>query len=344
MNLATPKNTKQVRKFIGMINFYRDMWAKRSEILAPLTKLCSKKVKFKWTEIENNAFEEAKRVISKDVLLSYPDFNKEFVIHTDASKYQLGACISQNGNPIAFYSRKLSSAQTRYTTTERELLAIVETLKEFRNILLGQKIIVHTDHKNLTYANFNTERVMRWRLILEEYGPELRYIKGPKNVAADALSRLPLKESEIDLENLAIDNAKLFREKNFTARTMPVNLKTLQAEQQKDKELLKMQKLHKAKFPIKNFRGGEKTRSLICYKDKIVVPKVLQSKIVQWYHTYLCHPGLNRTEETIRQYFTWKNLRKSVQDVCGVCPTCQKTKRSSKNYGHLPPKVAEAVP
>ena len=95
---------------------------------------------------------------------------------------QLGAVISQEGNPIAFYSRKLNPAQTRYTTTERELLSIVETLKEFRTILLGQKIEVFTDHQNLTYKNFNTERVMRWRLILEEFNPKLSYIKGEKTL------------------------------------------------------------------------------------------------------------------------------------------------------------------
>jgi hypothetical protein len=114
-----------------------------------------------------------KRIISKGVLLAYPDFNKPFIIHTDASHTQLGAVISQNARPIAFYSRKLKPEQTRYTTTERELLSIVETL-----ILLGHLIVAHTDHKNLTCANFNTERVMRWRLLLEEYGPELHYIKG----------------------------------------------------------------------------------------------------------------------------------------------------------------------
>ena len=85
----------------------------------------------------------------------------------DASKNQLGAVISQKGKPIAFYSRKTNSAQLNYTTTERELLAIVETLKEFRNILLGQKIIVYIDHQNLTYKTFNTERFMRWRMIVE---------------------------------------------------------------------------------------------------------------------------------------------------------------------------------
>ena len=133
-----------------------------------------------------------KRLIARETLLTYPDFNKAFEIHTDASKVQLGACISQEGKPVAFYSRKLNPAQTRYTTTERELLSIVETLKEFRNILLGQEIIVHTDHENLTYKNFNSDRVMRWRLFIEEYSPNLKYIKGEENVVADALSRLPL--------------------------------------------------------------------------------------------------------------------------------------------------------
>ena len=100
----------------------------------------------------------------------------------DARYYQLGAVISQNGKPIAFYSQKLKSAQIRYTITERELLSIVETLKEYRNILLGYQIRVHTDHKNLVYKNFNTEHIMRWQLLLEEFGPELNYIKGKHNI------------------------------------------------------------------------------------------------------------------------------------------------------------------
>jgi hypothetical protein len=99
---------------------------------------------------------------------------------------------------VAFYSRKLQPAQTRYTTTERELLSIVETLKEFRNILLGQKIKVHTDHENLTYKSFNSDRVMRWRLYIEEYSPELQYIKGTHNVVADALSRLDKLEEPLE--------------------------------------------------------------------------------------------------------------------------------------------------
>ena len=136
-NIATPINKRQLRRFIGMVNYYRDMWIRRSETLAPLTALTSKEAKWKWTDVHQTAFDNMKKLVAREVLLSYPNFNDVFEIHTDASATQLGAVISQKGSPIAFYSRKLNPAQTRYTTTERELLAIVETLKEFRNMLLG---------------------------------------------------------------------------------------------------------------------------------------------------------------------------------------------------------------
>ena len=136
-----PKTRKQLRGFIGMVNFYQDMWPKRSELLAPLSTMTSTKVPFKWTQEHEEAFSKMKKIMAREILLAFPDFSKPFVIHTDASKLQLGAIISQDGKPISFYSRKLNPAQTRYTTTERELLSIVKTLKEFRNILLGQKLL-----------------------------------------------------------------------------------------------------------------------------------------------------------------------------------------------------------
>ena len=149
---------KQIRKFIGMITFYKDMRRKRSDILASLACPTKKEVKFAWTEVEQKTFDDIKRIISRETLLAYPNFNKPFIIHTDASKTQLGAVVSQEGKPITFYSRKLNDAQKRYTATDQELLSIVETLKEFRNILLGHQVIVYTDHRNLTYKNFNTDR------------------------------------------------------------------------------------------------------------------------------------------------------------------------------------------
>eukprot|EP00957_Ditylum_brightwellii_P178439 13591741-Ditylum_brightwellii.AAC.1 len=88
--------------------------------------------------VEQKAFEWAKKIVSQEMLPAYPDFNIPFKVHMDASDTQLGAVIHQQDMPIDFYSCKLNNIQKNYTTTERELLAIVETLKEFKNILLGQ--------------------------------------------------------------------------------------------------------------------------------------------------------------------------------------------------------------
>ena len=106
--MTPPKNQKQVCSFIGLVNYYRDIWTKRSLLLQPLTALTSKKVKFKWKVVKQKVFGEIKQVVAHDTLLIYPDFNKQFDIHMDASELQLGTGISQDVKPIAFYSRKLT--------------------------------------------------------------------------------------------------------------------------------------------------------------------------------------------------------------------------------------------
>ena len=111
-----------------MINYYRDMWQRRSHYSAPLTGLISKNVKFTWGSDQQQAFDRLKKIISRETLLAFPNFNKEFHIYTDASDSQLGAVIMQDNKPLAFYIRKLNSAQKRYTTGEQELLSIVENL------------------------------------------------------------------------------------------------------------------------------------------------------------------------------------------------------------------------
>jgi hypothetical protein len=191
--------------------------------------MTSAKVKSKWTPECQDSFEKMKAIMAKETLVTFPDFTKEFEIHTDASKLQLGACISQGGKPVAFYSCKLQPAQTCYTTTERKLLSIVETLKTFRNILLGQKIKVHTDHENLTYKNFNSDRVMRWRLHIEEYYPDLHYIKGTHNVVADALSCLEIKKPFEDTQESFFGLMECFAKKADTDEFHPLNYQQLKS-------------------------------------------------------------------------------------------------------------------
>ena len=108
VNMKPPKNTKYVRYFIGIVNYYRDMWAKRSHLLHPLTALTLHKVRFKCTDLEQKLFDDIKRAVSQDTLLAYPEFNKRFDIHTDANNCQLGTVIRQNRKPITFYSGKLT--------------------------------------------------------------------------------------------------------------------------------------------------------------------------------------------------------------------------------------------
>ena len=349
LQLEKPNNRRQLRSFLGLVNYYRDMWPRRSHYLAPLSSLVSNNVKWQWTDKCQEAFAKIKSIIAKETLLAYPDFSKPFEIHTDASKVQLGAVISQDNKPIAFYTRKLTLAQTRYTTTERELLSIVECFKEFRNILLGQQIIVHTDHENLTYKNFNSDRVMRWRLYIEEFTPDLRYIKGEKNAVADALSRLPL----MDKDSTDADNPQelyhtyldcLAGDQQDDYDHHPLSYQHLSHAQQIDTNMKKILQQKDSPYQWKDFHGGGKTWSLICHNNKIVVPKLLQKHVIIWYHTTLCHPGINRTEETISQHLWWPKMRQQITEYVKACPTCQKNKRKIKKYGHLPPKQAEATP
>jgi hypothetical protein len=160
--IQLPKGVKQLRHFLGMVQYYRDLWARRSKMLAPLTSLVeecgqtkvtkakgTKKVPWHWDEVNQRAFDNVRATAAKKLVLVYLDYLKAFKIYTDASSKQLGAVLTQYNRPIAFFSRKLSVAQCKYSVTKVELLAIVKIVNEFKGMLWGQSIKVFTDHKNL---------------------------------------------------------------------------------------------------------------------------------------------------------------------------------------------------
>ena len=150
---APPTSVKELCRFLGLLQYYQDLWEQHSQLLAPLTDLVgdcrhtkathkkgTKKSPWHWDDKHQESFNSVKKLIAREVMLAYPNFNEPFDIYTDASTHQLGAVITQNNRPIAFFSRKLSDAQRKYTVTELELISIVETLKEFKGMLWGQQI------------------------------------------------------------------------------------------------------------------------------------------------------------------------------------------------------------
>ena len=390
--LQPPSNVKQLRRVLGIIQYYRDIWEKRTDLLSPLTDLVgecgttkstkkkgTKKAPWHWDDIHQKAFESIKTMIARDIVLAYPDFTKKFVIYTDASKRQLGAVITQDNRPLAFFGRKLNGAQQKYNITELELLSIVETLKEFKGMLFGQEIEIYTDHINLTRdaLGLTSDRVFRWRLLIEEYGPKIMYIKGIDNTVADAISRLdynPAMNRHADDEINSIN--KQVKWNNFLTLLNHYDTKSSDEKYNTDyktsysqvfinnmsddeiypltvAEIADAQRVDpkwKSFFKQEDPRGKirkviiDETDVLVKDKSRLVIPKVLQARALQWYHHYLQHPGETRLEETLVAVMYWPGLRADVRRHVKSCKRCQLGKRRKRKYGHVPSKIADQVP
>jgi RNase H-like domain found in reverse transcriptase/Integrase zinc binding domain len=256
-------------------------------------------------------------------------------VHTDASKVQLGGVISQENKPLAFYSRKLNQAQLNYTTIEQEFLFIVEILQGYCNILLGHNIIIFTDHKNLSFSNFTSSRVLCWRLMIAEFGPKIQYIKRTHNTVANALSRL--------LCLAAYSTEELFSAIDYDpSDDFPVSFSIISKYQLKDEQFQSSLKNNPDKY-----EAGVMHNSNIIFlanSDRMVIPKDLQERIIRFYHENLKHPGVTRTMQTIQQFMVWPKMQASFEKYVNQCTICQKYKRSTKKYGKLPTKIPVTTP
>ena len=339
LHMEKPKTLKELRRFIGMTNFYRSMYKERAKVLAPLTDMTkiSKQAFHKhWGPEQDKAFEAAKAMIAQDVLLSYPDPNKEFIIDADASDYQLGGVVLQEVNeierPIAYYSRKLTDAQKKYSVIEKELLTKLEILEQFRPFLWGRKIRIRGDHKNLSFDKAKSQRVRNWRLLVEDFSPTIEYIPGKDNVQADTLSRYPMKEEPMDQDELG--EALL----NYPSHVhqFPAQYDAIHQAQEADEELLNLLAT-KDEFETRTFDRFK----LICWKGRgdrwrIVLPESLVTDVIDWYHIYLQHPGITRTLATINTIFYAPKLMNRVQERIGRCRPCMRQKNIGPGYGHIP--------
>jgi len=192
-----PTSPKEIKSFLGLSGYYRRFIPNFAKISKPLTKLLQKDVTFHFDEECVNSFNTLRKALTSNPILIYPNFDETFLLTTDASSFAIGAVLSQGpvgkDLPIAYASRTLCSAETKYSTIERELLAIVWAVKHFRPYLFGRKFILITDHRPLTWL-FSIKdpgsRLARWRLKLEEYDYKIEYKPGRINNNADALSRI----------------------------------------------------------------------------------------------------------------------------------------------------------
>lgn len=198
-NFPQPKNPKEIKSFLGLAGYYRRFISNFAKLSKPLTRLLQKDVPFIFNQDCLDSFEELKNSLTSNPILIYPNFEEPFLLTTDASAFAIGAVLSQGhigkDLPIAFASRTLCGAETKYSTIERELLAIVWAVKHFRPYLFGRKFTLITDHRPLTWL-FSIKdpgsRLARWRLKLEEYDYKIIHKSGKANKNADALSRIKI--------------------------------------------------------------------------------------------------------------------------------------------------------
>ncbi|KAM1056753.1 hypothetical protein COP2_030912 [Malus domestica] len=204
--LPSPTSVREVRSFLGHAGFYRRFIKDFSKIAQPLCRLLQKDVSFAFNEACEKAFKHLKELLTTAPIITPPDWSIPFELMCDASDYALGAVLGQRKNKhshvIYYASRTLNDAQLNYSTTEKELLAVVFALDKFRSYLIGTKVIVFTDHAALKYLFTKKEakpRLIRWMLLLQEFDIEIRDKKGCENVVADHLSRLVREEESLPI-------------------------------------------------------------------------------------------------------------------------------------------------
>jgi len=194
-----PRTKKEVRSFLGLTGYYRKFIGNYARLAMPLSDLTKKSLpdKVNWSPECGEAFEALKKALCESPILQNPDFSKPFLLQTDASDRGVGAVLSQKDvegvdRPIAYYSKKLLPRESKYSTVEKECLAIKLGIEAFRVYLLGRRFTIQTDHRSLIWLNKLKEknaRLTRWSLSLQDYSFDVVHRAGSANGNADALSR-----------------------------------------------------------------------------------------------------------------------------------------------------------
>ncbi|CAB0035887.1 unnamed protein product [Trichogramma brassicae] len=321
-----PSDSTQLRRFIGMLNFYRRCLPRAAELMSPLTDLLrglqKKKEKLAWSAQADEAFERIKQAMASAVRSAFYHPGQPLALHTDASNTAIGAALSQrhaddDWTPLGFFSQKLSPTQQRYSTYDRELLAIFEAIKYFQRILEGRSFTIMTDHRPLSFAleqksDKFSPRQSRQLDFISRFDAKIVYTPGDENPVADALSRID-------------------------AITMPTTLNSAQisAEQQKDEQLTHLRGKAKLKLHDVVIDDG---LSLVCVEQrnglKPYLPESLRRQAFDTAHT-LSHPSGRATVKRVALLYFWPSMSKDIVRWAKQCVPCQQSKVHRHNRAEL---------
>lgn len=313
-----PQNIRQLRRFLGMANFYRRFLPNAALIQAPLNSLLTGVTKgstpISLTGASLKAFEATKESLSNAALLAHPHCNAKLALVTDASDKAIGAALHQqlqhnSWQPLAFFSRKLSPAQTKYSAYDRELLAIYEAIKYFRHMLEARHFTIYTDHKPLCFSFSERKqncspRQFRHLDYISQFTTDIRHISSRSNIVADTLSRVDELTQTVDLTDVAKDQL-----------TDPELAEFI------DSSSLRLEKheIPGSRIPLYCDVSTSTHRPFIT--------KPFRRKVFDSLHD-LSHPGPNATAKLVAQRFVWPGVRKDCRDWARACLSCQRTKVS----------------
>lgn len=343
VEVEPPENVRELKSFLGLVNYYRKFLPNMSSVCVPLNELLMKGVHWNWTSECDHAFKQLKEMLTSSKVLAHYDSEKPLVLATDASPYGLGAVIShldgKNERPIAFASRSLSKSEKNYSQIEKEGLAIMFGLEKFYLYLCGRQFTLYTDHKPLMHI-FNpsrgipvqtASRLQRWAIQLSAFNYDIKYRSGKQNENADALSRLPLKEEELkgDLFSLK-EMEKLL---HIQVSHLPVFTANIRAATQHDVLLSRV--VH---YTINGWPGETQvTPELVPFyrvRDeltteegcllrgiRVIIPNKYQATVLAELHQN--HPGIVRMKALARMHVWWPTLDTDIDGHVRSCHACQ---------------------
>ncbi|GBP16026.1 Retrovirus-related Pol polyprotein from transposon 297 [Eumeta japonica] len=301
VDFPLPKSPRQVRRFIGMANWYRSFINNFASMAGPLTDCLSKRQgKFCLSSEAIESFEKLKLALSSAPVLAQPDFSREFVIQCDASRIGVGGVLFQvdnenNERPISFVSQKLNRAQRNYTVTELECLAAVVCVKRFRPYIEGSHFRIITDHSSLKWLMTQKDlsgRLARWSLKLQGFDFQMEHRKGTQNIVPDALSRFDIDSVEVaqDLQEIDLDSEEFDSpEYNELKNTVSGNRT----------QLPDVCVINDPLYKRVQFRQGMENEEASLWR--LWLPSPLQEKAIRIGHGTSCHGGYFKTLARVRQ-------------------------------------------